>query len=140
VQDLAQVHRRWQGAAETVVNNHTAKIVGSGIACPRTLEYFARLLGDEELRQVSTSTQDGGYGQRSRTESSTWRALAPANVLREAEPGTGLLVYRSLAPARVELRPWFSDAGLRELVDRAPGASEARPPGRVQVTPAGSGP
>ncbi len=125
VQDLAQVHRRWRGAAETVVNNHTAKVLGAGIACPRTLEYFGRLLGDQELRQVSTSTQDGGYGHRSRTESSTWRALAPANVLRESEAGTGLLVYRNLPPARLELRPWFWEAALRELVDRPPTRDEA---------------
>ena len=139
VQDLAQVHRRWQAAAETVVNNHTAKIVGSGIACPRTLEYVARLLGDEELRQVSISSQGGGFGERSRTESSTWRAIAPANVLREAEPGTGLLVYRSLAPARVELRPWFAEPRLRELVEGPPAVgerSEARPSERIRV-PAG---
>jgi type IV secretion system protein VirD4 len=118
VQDLAQVHRRWRAAAETVVNNHTAKVLGAGIACPRTLEYFGRLLGDQELRQVSTSTQDGGYGHRSRTESSTWRALAPANVLRESEAGTGLLVYRNLPPARLELRPWFWEPQLRELAGR----------------------
>lgn len=117
VQDLAQVHRRWQGAAETIVNNHTAKVLGSGIGCPRTLEYFARLLGDEEIRQVSTSSPEGAYGQRSRTESSTWRALAPANVLRESEPGTGLLVYRNLSPARLELRPWFEEPALCEQVE-----------------------
>ena len=124
VQDLAQVHKRWPAAAETIVNNHAAKVLGSGIACPRTLDYFARLLGDEEIRQVSTSSQEGGYGQRSRTESSTWRALAPANVLRENEPGTGLLVYRNLAPARLELRPWFREPGLRELVDRRQAGDE----------------
>ncbi len=118
VQDLAQVHKRWPTAAETIVNNHAAKVLGSGVGCPRTLDYFARLLGDEEIRQVSTSSQEGGSGQRSRTESSTWRALAPANVLRENEPGTGLLVYRNLAPARLELRPWFREPGLQELVER----------------------
>ena len=124
VQDLAQVHKRWPTAAETIVNNHAAKVLGSGVGCPRTLDYFARLLGDEEIRQVSTSSQEGGSGQRSRTESSTWRALAPANVLRENEPGTGLLVYRNLAPARLELRPWFRERGLRELVDRPQAAGD----------------
>ena len=132
VQDLAQIHRRWQGAAETVVNNHTAKVLGAGIACPRTLDYFGRLLGDQELRQVSTSTQDGGYGQRSRTESSTWRALAPANVLRESEAGTGLLVYRNLPPACLELRPWFWERELRELVEQAAaGATSPHDPDRA---------
>ncbi len=82
------------------------------------------MIGIERSRQVSTSSQEGGSGQRSRTESSTWRALAPANVLRENEPGTGLLVYRNLAPARLELRPWFRERGLRELVDRPQAAGD----------------
>ena len=126
VQDVAQVHRRWRDGAETVVNNHAAKVLGSGTACPRTLDYFGRLLGEQELRQVSTSTQDGGVGHRSRTESSAWRAIAPANVLRESEPGTGLLVYRNLPPARVELRPWFDEPELEELVGRPAGGDKAR--------------
>lgn len=117
VQDLAQMEARWPGRAETVVNNHGAKIVGSGISCAKTLDYFARMLGDEEIRQVSTSTADEPGRGGSRTESSTWRAIAPANVLREARQGTGVLVYGNLPPARLKLRPWYADRGLSRLAE-----------------------
>ena len=52
------------------------------------------------------------------TESVAFRNLAPANVLREMRPGRGVLVYGHLAPARIELRPWFKDRRLRRLARR----------------------
>ena len=40
------------------------------------------------------------------------------------KPGTGLLVYGHLRPARIQLRPWFRDRKLRRIVECA-GAEEA---------------
>jgi len=111
--DLAQVRERYGDRAQTIVNNHRAKILGAGLADPHTLDFAARVLGDEEIAQVSSTA--GHEGRGSRTESTTWRALAPAHVLRQAQPGTGVLVYGHLPPARLELRPWFADRGLRAL-------------------------
>lgn len=112
-QDLAQVQERWGVRAQTIVNNHRAKIVGAGIADPTTLDWTARVLGDEEIRQVSSTA--GMEGRASKTESTTWRSLAPAHVLRQGRPGTGVLVYGHLPPAKLALRPWFADKRLREL-------------------------
>jgi type IV secretion system protein VirD4 len=39
--------------------------------------------------------------------------------LREMKPGHGLLVYGHLAPARISLRPWFSDRRLRKIASGA---------------------
>ena len=64
------------------------------------------------------SLTSGAEGRRSKTESVGYRSLAPANVLREMQPGCGLLVYGHLAPARISLRPWFSDRWLRRVADR----------------------
>lgn len=113
-QDLAQVRERWGDRALTILNNHRAKVVGSGISDPDTLDYVARVLGDEEIRQVSSTA--GHEGHASTTESTTYRSLAPAHVLRQAPAGTGVLVYGNLPPARLELRPWFRDRRLRALV------------------------
>ena len=113
VQDLAQVHARWGANADSIVNNHRAKLFGSGLSCAKTLDYVARVLGDQELRQVSSTS--GEAGRRSRTESRTFRALAPANVLRESRPGSMLLLYGHLPPARIVLRPWYRSRGLRRL-------------------------
>ena len=113
VQDLSQMQRQWPGAAETIVNNHRAKLIGSGISCPTTLQYVARMLGDEEIRQTSTST--GHDGRRSSTDAPNWRALAPANVLRESRSGTAVLVYGNRPPAWTKLRPWYRERSLRRL-------------------------
>ena len=85
----------------------------TGIADSATLDYMGRLLGDEEVQL--TSETSGGEGRRSTTESMGFRNLAPAHVLREMRPGSGLLVYGPLPPARLELRPWFRDRALRRL-------------------------
>ncbi len=116
-QDIAQINAVYgRDRAPTIVSNHRAKVILSGIADPQTLEYLARLLGDEEVRQ--TSATSGAEGRHSTTESVAFRNLAPANVLREMRPGQGVLVYGHLAPARIELRPWFKDRRLRRLARR----------------------
>jgi type IV secretion system protein VirD4 len=75
------------------------------------------LLGDEEVRQVSSTS--GAEGRHSTTESVTYRSLAPANALREMRPGRGVLVYGHLPPARIALRPWFKDRRLRQIASGA---------------------
>lgn len=106
-QDLSQISTRYGERAQTVVNNHRAKIILSGISDTQTLEYASRLLGDEEVLQSSVTR--GAHGARSTTESTTLRTLAPAHVLRGIQPGEGVLVYGHLPPARLSLRPWFND-------------------------------
>lgn len=115
-QDMAQIYAVYgRDQAPTIVSNHRAKVILSGISDPLTLDYVARLLGDEQVPFMSqTSSRQG----RSTTESVSYRHLAPANVLREMRPGHGVLVYGHLAPARITLRPWFKDRRLRQLVRR----------------------
>jgi len=112
-QDVAQIRERWGARAQTILNNHRAKLIGAGTADPDTLDFAARVLGDREIRQHSTTA--GQEGRASTTESTTYRALAPPHLLREAETGTALLVYGNLPPARVRLRPWFADHDLTRL-------------------------
>jgi type IV secretion system protein VirD4 len=114
-QDLAQVEARYGKRAQTIVNNHRAKVFASGIGDPSTLDYISQVVGDGEFRQVSETA--GKKGRTSSTEGSTYRALAPANVVRQAKPGSALLVYGHLPPARLSLRPWFAEPDLRELVE-----------------------
>jgi type IV secretory pathway TraG/TraD family ATPase VirD4 len=113
-QDIAQINAVYgRDRAPTIVSNHRAKVILSGIADPPTLEYLARLLGDEEVRQVSATS--GTEGRHSTTESVAYRKLAPANVLREMRPGKGILVYGHLPPTPIALRPWFKERRLRRL-------------------------
>ena len=119
--DLAQINARFGPRATTVVNNHRAKLFLSGISDPSTLDYASHLIGDEELQ--STATTAGGRGGASTTRSPVTRRLAPPDALRRVPPGTGVLVYRDLPPARVRLRTWFDDPWLSARA----GASEAAP-------------
>jgi type IV secretion system protein VirD4 len=113
-QDMAQINAVYgRDRAPTIVSNHRAKVILSGIADAQTIDYVARLLGEQEVAQVSSTS--GAEGRRSKTESVGYRSLAPANVLREMRPGSGLLVYGHVAPARIALRPWFKDRRLRRL-------------------------
>jgi type IV secretion system protein VirD4 len=109
-QDLAQIAARYGQRAATVVNNHRAKVVLSGIADPMTLEQLSRLAGEEEL-WIPTPTVDAD-GRRSVTEAPLSRPLAPADWLRRIAPGEGVLVYGHLPPARIALRPWFAERSL----------------------------
>lgn len=120
-QDMAQVSSRYGRRASTIVNNHRAKVFGTGISDPETLSYVSRVVGAGEFEQRSRST--GEKGRRSQTEGDTYRDLAPANVVRERNPGTGLLVYGHLPPAQIRLRPWYEDDGLRKLRDASANGS-----------------
>ena len=122
-QDMAQVSSRYGRRASTIVNNHRAKLFGTGISDPETLSYVSRVLGAGEFEQRSRST--GEQGRRSLTEGDTYRDLAPANLVREREPGSGLLVYGHLPPAKIRLRPWFEEKALRELAQASGNASRA---------------
>jgi type IV secretion system protein VirD4 len=128
-QDMAQINAVYgRDNSPTIVSNHRAKVILSGIADAQTLDYVGRLLGDEETRQLSSTT--GAEGRRSTTESVGYRTLAPANVLREMKPGQGLLVYGHLPPARISLRPWFKDRRLRRIA-RVGQSVTSRPSGSV---------
>lgn len=126
-QDMAQINAVYgHDRAPTIVSNHRAKVFLSGIADPPTLGYVARLLGDEEVRRLSTTLEAGG--RRSTTESIAYRDLVPENLLREMPPGEGILVYGHLPPTRIALRPWFQERHLRRLARRRPLRTEAALP------------
>lgn len=109
-QDLAQISARYGQRAATVVNNHRAKVVLSGISDPATLEHMSALIGEEEVAQSSTTTDQ--EGRRSTTTATASRRLAPADSLRRIRPGHGVLVYGYLPPAELRLRPWRDDRVL----------------------------
>lgn len=122
-QDMAQVSSRYGRPASTIVNNHRAKVFGTGISDAETLSYVSRVVGAGEFEQRSRST--GEKGRHSQTEGDTYRDLAPANVVRERNPGTGLLVYGHLPPAKIRLRPWYEDDELRRLREASTNSSDA---------------
>jgi type IV secretion system protein VirD4 len=107
-QDFAQLQARYGTFAQTVINNHRAKVVLSGVSDTPTLDYLSRLIGDQATTEVSeTREKDGSL--RTSTQSKRHRALAPPALLRQAPTGSGVLVYGNLAPAQLKLRPWHRE-------------------------------
>jgi len=117
-QDLAQVTARYGDRGATVINNHRAKVFLSGTSDPATLERASLLVGDEELL-VPSFTRDPNGG-RSTTTAPAHRRLLPPDAVRCLPDGTGVLVYGSLPPVRLLLRPWWTDPVLRSRVPADP--------------------
>lgn len=122
-QDLAQIKAIYRDRAQTVLNNHRAKLFGTGIADEATLEYVSRLIGDERRTEVNHSGDLHG-SRRSISEHTTYRRSAPADLLRRIRPNEAVLVYGSELPAQVRLRPWY-ESGARERAELPP--EKARP-------------
>jgi type IV secretion system protein VirD4 len=123
-QDMAQINAAYgPDRAPTIVSNHRAKVILSGISDAPTLRYVAQLLGDREVRRQATNVD--ADGRRSTVESLAYRDLAPENLLREMSPGQGILVYGHLPPTRIKLRPWFKERRLRRLVRQGERRTEA---------------
>lgn len=112
-QDFAQLQARYGTFAPTVINNHRAKVVLSGISDTPTLDYISRLIGDETTTETSVTRDDHGSVQ-SRSEAIRYRALAEPADLRRADTGSGILVYGNLAPARLSLRAKAVRFGFRK--------------------------
>jgi type IV secretion system protein VirD4 len=130
-QDLAQVRARYGSRAATVMNNHRAKLFLPGIADPETLDYASRLIGDEEVTQPSV-TRDPSGG-RSTTSTRTPRRLLPPEDLRCLTRGEAVLVYGTLPPARIRLRPFWAnrpDGDLRRVSESVVGRARRRRPPR----------
>ncbi len=121
-QDLAQVRARYGERSATVVNNHRAKLFLPGIADPGTLDFASHLAGDQEL--ATPSVTHGARGERTVTTSPQVRRLLPPDTLRRLPKGSAVLLYGALPPARVRLRPWFSDPELGARGGNGTGAGE----------------
>ncbi len=105
-QDLAQIEAIYGHRAQTVLNNHRAKLFGSGIADVATLDYLSRLVGEHRQTEHNVTT-DLAADRRSIGEHATYRRLAPADLLRRLPASDAVLLYGNQAPAQVRLRPWY---------------------------------
>jgi type IV secretion system protein VirD4 len=117
-QDLAQLATRYGSErSRTIANNHRAKVLLSGVSDMSTLDLISGLAGEQALRE-ETMTHDLRDGRRTRSSSTVFRRLAPADELRRIPPGDGVLVYGHLPPVRLRLRPWFQDRAMTRRAGR----------------------
>lgn len=115
-QDHAQVTATYGDRARTILNNHRAKLYGSGLGDETALDYVSRLVGEQVEVQRNVSTDLHG-GRRSISEHHAYRRAAPADAVRRLPPGRAVLLYGAEPPAHVQLRPWFDDRRLRRLAE-----------------------
>ncbi len=118
-QDLAQIRTIYGHRAATVLNNHRAKIFGTGISDADTLDYVSRLVGDKAFVERNFSSEVAGGGRRSVSEHAAYRRAVPVDVVRRMDAASAILLYGSELPAHLELRPWFVDRRLRRLAGKA---------------------
>jgi type IV secretion system protein VirD4 len=111
-QSKAQLDAAYGDLADSVLTNHGTKIIFSGASDLPTLEYAARLVGDEEIVRRGT-TLDQRDGHRTLNLSRQVVPLLPGHVLRQTRPGNALLVHAALPPAHLRTRPYYRDRGLR---------------------------
>ena len=112
-QDLSQVDAIYGNRAQTVLNNHRAKVVLGGIGDPKTLEWVSRLAGEVERTERNWSAD--ATGRRSVSEHTTRQRTVPEDVLRRLPENEALLLYGSLPAAHIRLRPWWKERSLRRL-------------------------
>ncbi len=126
VQDLSQLHNRYgSNDANTIINNHRALLLLTGVKDTVTLDLASKLLGNIEQTQTSVSRDANGWGRRTRTDSIRETPLAPADLLRQQREGHGTLIYGNSRGAELSLRPWFDNRRLA---------------GRARFVPDGDGP
>jgi len=112
-QDLSQVKDRYHTQGNTVLNNHRARIVLRGCGDEDTLRWASTMVGDTSVEAV-TRHHDAN-GSKSRQVSERTERLLGLDQARQMDGFDGLLLYGSLPPAKLQLRPWFKDRGLRRL-------------------------
>jgi type IV secretion system protein VirD4 len=112
LQSVSQAIQAWGSErAATVIASHRARLFWAGASDARTFEYLDRILGHEQLERKSRTRQRNGT---STTEAHEWRPLVPPHRLREAKPGTALLVYGQMPPVWTDQPLVFDDKRLRE--------------------------
>ena len=87
VQDFSQLSSRWGARAQTIVNNHSTRVIMSGLADPTVSKFLPELV----------TVKDG----------------VEENPIRQRPPGTAVVVAGRKAAFDVRLRPWWRERGIR---------------------------
>jgi type IV secretory pathway TraG/TraD family ATPase VirD4 len=124
LQDISQAYERWgRDGAHTLWNNATLRVVLPGVADPATVDLVTKFAGEIErwVRSVSNQWSEGwtsgehGGRNRSNSRSESWSSriepLSRGGEVQRLPRSEGLLLARSLPPARLVLQPELPSAG-----------------------------
>jgi type IV secretion system protein VirD4 len=113
-QSVAQITRAYGRGAGIVLTNHLSKVFYAGLSDQDSLEYVARVLGEEEVESRDLSGTWTSLVRPQVTDRSNRVGLVQPHSLRQMLPGDALLVHGTLPPAHIRARRWYEEDGLRE--------------------------
>ncbi|MGH9269931.1 MAG: type IV secretory system conjugative DNA transfer family protein [Ilumatobacteraceae bacterium] len=143
-QNLSQINHRYGTLADAVLSGHRTKCFFAGVDDLTTTRYLTNLLGSEYVTRLSTSQDVPGVlggrggGRRSVSRSEQRVDFAPANTVREMEPGQAVLLHGTLPPIHLEAVRWWNERQLAALVP-LDNAGKPAPPAELATCPLGLG-
>ena len=121
-QSFGQLRARWgRDEADTMWGSAPIKLVLGGASETDDLERLSKLLGERRVRRVTTSRSQGSSW--SRQVGTERERVLPIEAIRGLPVGQGLLLYRSLPPAVVDLQPWWERRDADDFRRPAAGAT-----------------
>ncbi|WP_176960188.1 type IV secretory system conjugative DNA transfer family protein [Lentzea jiangxiensis] len=120
VQNLSQLRQRWGLEEATEIwDCASIKLVLGGLSNSKDLLGLSELLPERIIDQASVST---GPASRGQITVSPWRRRAlTVDEIRELRDGEGLLFYRNLRAAKVDLPGWWETPDLTGIVTHSRG-------------------
>jgi type IV secretory pathway TraG/TraD family ATPase VirD4 len=113
LQSLAQARARWGNDEAAAIWDAANKIVLGGSSNATDLRDLSALLGSRTEKRVSYSHD--GFGRRTATTSTSDVPVYEPSDLRTLRFGSAVLLFRSLAPIQLQLRPWTARKDRRAL-------------------------
>ncbi|HYZ97921.1 MAG TPA: type IV secretory system conjugative DNA transfer family protein [Acidimicrobiales bacterium] len=126
-QSVAQITRAYGKAAGIVLTNHLSKVFYTGLSDEDSLNYVAKVLGDEEIESRQLSGHYSALARSTATDLTTRVALVQAHSLRQMLPGDALLVHGTLPPAHIRTRRYYTERHLRHRAELPAPAKLLRP-------------
>lgn len=112
-QSVAQITRAYGKGAGIVLTNQLSKLFYAGLSDQDSLEYVARVVGEEEVDSRDLSGEWSSLIRPNVMERTNRVGLVQPHCLRQMVPGDALLLHGTLPPAHIRARRWFDEAGLR---------------------------
>jgi type IV secretion system protein VirD4 len=112
-QSIAQITRAYGRGAGIVLTNHLSKVFYAGLSDQDSLEYVAKVVGEEEVESRDLSGEWSSLIRPNVMERTSRVGLIQPHCLRQMVPGDALLIHGTLPPAHIRVRRWFEESELR---------------------------
>ncbi|MER5971626.1 type IV secretory system conjugative DNA transfer family protein [Streptomyces sp. NPDC002055] len=107
LQSLAQAVLRWgQQEADTLLDNAAATLVMGGLKDVEALRRFSELVGETDIKEISTSRESNRLFAHTTSESERERRILRPEEIRQLPNGQALLLFRGAPGVIAELEPW----------------------------------